>query len=204
MFDVVIVGGTVVEGSGALARRADVGVVHGRIAALGDLAGRDAQQTIDATHHVVCPGFIDIHQHSDFTPLVNRACESAVRQGITTVVIGNCGHGCAPLVDPDFIRMVVVGYQPEWGVPLDWRTYAGYLDRLREPGLAVNVMPLVAHGAVRLAVMGLEARAATPGELAQMKPLVVEAIEAGARHVQRLGVFAWPPRRPVRVDRVGA
>src|SRR5205814_7654645 len=92
-------------------RPADLGVKDGRIAALGRLQGRDAQVTIDATGKVVCPGFIDNHQHSDFTPLVNRACESAVRQGITTVVVGNCGHGCAPLLDPDYIRMVVVGYR---------------------------------------------------------------------------------------------
>ncbi|MEP7200328.1 MAG: D-aminoacylase [Chloroflexota bacterium] len=181
MFDVIIANGSMVDGSGAAARRADVGVVNGRIAALGDLRGREAARTIDATGKVVCPGFIDNHQHSDFTPLVNRACESAVRQGITTVVIGNCGHGCAPLFDPDYIRMVVVGYRPEWGVPLDWRTYDEYLDRLRTPGLAVNVMPLVAHGAIRLAVMGLAARAATSDELAQMQKLIAAAMEAGAR-----------------------
>jgi N-acyl-D-amino-acid deacylase len=181
MFDCIITNGNFIDGTGAPARRADVGVVAGRIATIGDLRERDAQQTIDATGKVVCPGFIDIHQHSDFTPLVNRPCESAVRQGITSVVIGNCGHGCAPLYDPDYIRMVVIGYQPEWGVPLDWRTYDEYLDRLRTPGLSVNVMPLVAHGAVRLAVMGLDAREATPDELAQMKQLVAAAMEAGAR-----------------------
>jgi N-acyl-D-amino-acid deacylase len=181
MFEMLIIGGTMVDGTGAPARRADVGVTNGQIVALGDLHGREAQQTIDAAGKVVCPGFIDIHQHSDFTPLVNRACESAVRQGITTVVIGNCGHGCAPLVDPDYVRMVVVGYRPEWGVPIDWRGFGEYLDRLRDPGLSVNVMPLVAHGPVRLAVMGLEARAATAGELAQMKYLVAEAMEQGAR-----------------------
>ena len=181
MFDVLIVNGSMVDGSGGPARRADIGVKDGRIVALGDLQGREAQQTIDAAGKVVCPGFIDNHQHSDFTPLVNRACESAIRQGITTVVVGNCGHGCAPLVDPDYIRMVVVGYRPEWGVPLNWRTFGEYLERLRDPGLSVNVMPLVAHGPIRLAVMGLEARAATPSELAQMKALVAEAMEAGAR-----------------------
>lgn len=101
MFDYTISGGQFVDGTGTPARRADVGVVAGRIVAIGDLRERDARQTIDATSKVVCPDFIDIHQHSDFTPLVNRPCESAVRQGITSVVIGNCGHGCAPLYDPD-------------------------------------------------------------------------------------------------------
>jgi N-acyl-D-amino-acid deacylase len=181
MFDVLIHGGTLVDGSGAPARRADVGVAAGRIAAIGALAGRSAATTIDAAGKVVCPGFIDDHQHSDFTPLVARTCESAIRQGITTVVIGNCGHGCAPLVDPDAVRMVVIGYRPDWGVAVDWRAYGDYLERLRHPGLSVNVMPLVAHGPVRLAVMGLQARAATPAELERMKRLVAEAMEAGAR-----------------------
>ncbi len=179
-YDILIQHGTVVDGTGGPRVRADVGVVGGRIVALGDLQGRDAHQTIDAAGLVVCPGFIDIHQHSDFTPLVNRACESAVRQGITTAVIGNCGHGCAPLTDPDLVRMVVVGYQPEWGVPLDWSSYGEYLERLATPGVAVNLAPLVAHGAVRLAVMGLDARPAAPDELNRMRGLVQEAMEAGA------------------------
>jgi N-acyl-D-aspartate/D-glutamate deacylase len=181
MFDTLIANATLVDGTGAPARRADLGVANCKIAAIGDLAGREAARTIDAAGKIAAPGFIDNHQHSDFTPLVNRQCESAIRQGITTVVIGNCGHGCAPLVDPDYIRMVVVGYRPEWGVPIDWKTFGDYLDRLRSPGLSVNVMPLVAHGPIRLAVMGLDARAATPDELRQMKKYVAEAMEAGAR-----------------------
>lgn len=180
-YDILIQNGLVVDGSGGPGYRADVAIVGDRIVAIGALGGRDAVHTVDAAGKVVCPGFIDIHQHSDFTPLVNRQCESAVRQGITTAVIGNCGHGCAPLVDPDLIRMVVIGYRPEFGVPLDWRTFDEYLARLATPGLAVNLMPLVAHGAVRLAVMGLDARPATPDELAQMRRLVQEAMEAGAR-----------------------
>jgi len=181
MFDIVITGGALADGSGVPLRRADVGIVGERIAAIGDLSAREARVTIDATVKIVCPGFIDNHQHSDFTPLVNRPCESSVRQGITTVVVGNCGHGCAPLHDTDLIRMVAVGYRPDWGVPLDWRTFGEYLDRLRTPGLSLNVMALVPHGALRLAVMGMAARAATPDELSEMKWLVAEAMEAGAR-----------------------
>src|SRR5512147_2849524 len=98
MFDTLIANATLVDGTGAPARRADLGVANGKIAAIGDLAGREAARTLDAAGKVIAPGFIDNHQHSDFTPLVNRECESAIRQGITTVVIGNCGHGCAPLV----------------------------------------------------------------------------------------------------------
>lgn len=179
-YDILIHNGTVIDGTGAPGRRVDVGVVGERIVAVGDLAGRSANQTIDASDRVVCPGFIDIHQHSDFTPLVNRACESAVHQGITTAVIGNCGHGCAPMTDPDLVRMVVIGYQPEFGVPLDWTSFGEYMQRLATPGVSVNLAPLVAHGAVRLAVMGLEGRAASPAELARMKDYVLEAMEAGA------------------------
>ncbi len=180
-FDVLIQNGTVVDGTGAARYGADLGIVAGRIAAIGALHDRDAHLTIDAAGKIVTPGFIDIHQHSDFTPLVNRPCESAVRQGITTAVIGNCGHGCAPLYDPDLIRMVVVGYQPTWGVPLDWHSYGEYLERLMTPGVAVNFVPLVAHGPIRLAVMGLAARPATRDEIGAMQKLVAEAMEAGAR-----------------------
>ncbi len=180
MFDILIHSGTVIDGTGAPSFKADIGIMGGRIVAVGHLIDREAAQTLDATGKVVCPGFIDIHQHSDFTPLVNRQCESAVRQGITTVVIGNCGHGCAPLNDPDLVRMVVIGYQPSWGVPLDWRSFGEYLERFTTPGVSVNVAALVAHGAVRAAVMGLETRAPTVSELERMKALVAEAMQAGA------------------------
>src|SRR5688572_3468867 len=104
MLDVVIRGGTVVDGTGTPPETVDLGVQDGRIVAIGRLGEADTARVIDATGRVVAPGFIDIHGHSDLTILGDpRAC-SAVTQGVTTEVIGNCGHGCAPARDPAHVR----------------------------------------------------------------------------------------------------
>ena len=180
MLDILIREASIVDGTGHPAYRADIGVEADRIAVIGNLQEATSAITIEARGKVVAPGFIDVHQHSDFTPLVNRQCESAVRQGITTVVIGNCGHGCAPVVDSKLLPLTLLGYRPEWGVPIDWQSYGEYLDRLRSPGVAVNFYPLLAHGVVRMAVMGFERRSATPDELQSMGRLVARAMEEGA------------------------
>ncbi|MCH8103237.1 MAG: amidohydrolase family protein, partial [Chloroflexi bacterium] len=88
----------VADGSGAGLRRADVGISNGRITSIGDLSAADSAR-LDATGMVVSPGFIDIHSHSDFTLLVDPRAQSQISQGVTTEVIGNCGHGCAPITD---------------------------------------------------------------------------------------------------------
>ncbi len=180
MLELVIRGGSVVDGTGAPAFAADVGIDDGRIAAVGDLRGTEAAREIDAAGRVVGPGFVDIHQHGDFSLLACRTAESAVGQGVTTVVTGNCGHGCAPLRDPAQGLVNVIGHRSEWGVPVDWRSFGEYLERLRTPGIGVNVAPLVAHGAIRVAVMGFAARRPTPAEQAAMRDHVARAMEEGA------------------------
>jgi N-acyl-D-amino-acid deacylase len=126
----------------------------------------------------VAPGFVDIHSHADFTVLAFPSAESAIMQGVTTVVTGNCGGGVAPASPRRDVRRVAFGYQPGWGLEIDWSTFPEYLARLR--GLAVNVAPLVPHGAVRNAVLGLASRPPTPRELERMRRMVVEALDAGA------------------------
>ena len=98
MEDLLIRGGQVIDGTGTPARRADVAIKNGRITAVGDCKGRQAQREIDASGQIVAPGFIDIHTHSDFTLPLNPLAESKIRQGVTTEVVGNCGYSTAPVL----------------------------------------------------------------------------------------------------------
>lgn len=180
MFDLLIKDGLIVDGTGRSGYPGDVAVTAGRIAAMGELAGATAGTVIDADGLIVCPGLIDIHQHSDFTLLVDPQAESAVHQGVTTVVTGQCGHGCAPVRDPELVVLNIIGYNPAWGVAIDWQSFGEYVQRLRSRAVGVNVLPLLGHGAVRLAVMGFDKRAATETEIALMCDIVARAMEDGA------------------------
>jgi N-acyl-D-amino-acid deacylase len=179
--DLIIRNGQIVDGSGRPRFRGDVGVRDGKIVAVGNLAEVSAARTIDATGQVVAPGFVDVHSHSDFTLLVDPRAQSSIYQGVTTEVIGNCGHGCAPLAAPgEAARFVgnIYGYRPD--VPLDWRTLGEYLDRLAAARPAVNVVPLVPNGNLRLAVLGLADRPADLGEVRQMARLLEASLDDGA------------------------
>lgn len=177
MFDVLLVNGTVVDGTGSRRFRADVAVSGDRIAAVGHLQGASAARTIDATNLVVSPGFIDLHTHSDVTLLLNPRAESAVRQGVTTEIVGNCGHSVAPTLDGESAKSMMLGTRR---VEVDWHTFGEYLDRLGRNGLAMNVGALVGHGALRLATMGFASRKATEAEIEQMKALLSQALREGA------------------------
>ena len=180
MFDLLIRDGLIVDGTGKAGYRGDLAVSGDRIAAVGDVAGAKALTVIDGAGLVVCPGFIDVHQHSDFSLLVNPRAESAIHQGVTTIVTGQCGHGCAPVKDPNLIVLNIIGCDPAWGVDIDWQSFGEYLQRLRDRGLGVNVLPLLGHGAVRLAVMGFDERAATEAEISSMCDIVAQAMDEGA------------------------
>src|ERR1700730_12183101 len=112
MLDVALRGGTLVDGTGAPPRRADVAVQNGRIVAIGTLDPPDATAVIDIDGLVIAPGFIDIHSHSDATLVVDPRARSSIAQGVTTEVIGNCGHAPAPLADPNDVPDLVFGYNP--------------------------------------------------------------------------------------------
>jgi N-acyl-D-aspartate/D-glutamate deacylase len=183
-YDLLITGGTVVDGTGAAPFAADVAVKDGRIAAIipasqpGPPPAMPEALRLDAGGLLVAPGFIDIHSHSDYTLLADPRAVSSVAQGVTLEVVGNCGHGCAPIGDPQLAQANIYGYRAEPG--LTWRTMAGYLDLLTASRPAVNVLTLVPNGNLRLATLGLADRPATPDELRQMKRLLAESMEAGA------------------------
>jgi len=189
--DLLIRGGTVVDGSGAPGEPGDVAIADGRIVAVGDVSAR-AARTIDATGRVVAPGFVDIHTHYDAQILWDRMLTISPWHGVTTVVMGNCGFGVAP-TRPDHRGLVLRTLEKVEGMSLaclqagcgeDWpfETFPQYLDTVERRGMAINVGALVGHTPVRLFVMGTEAteRPATADETAQMKAIVRDAVAAGA------------------------
>ncbi|HET9755824.1 MAG TPA: D-aminoacylase [Candidatus Limnocylindrales bacterium] len=180
-FDLLIRGGTVVDGTGAPGRPADVGVLGDRILAVGDLTGVDgnsAMTVIDAIRRVVTPGFIDPHGHSDGSLFLDGALTSHLRQGFTTQLSGNCGESLAPITDAGR-EVVELSLRPNELVAR-WRTFSEYLDAVGEERLGPNVAFLVGHGTVRAAVMGAEGRQATDLERHAMVREVDAAMDSGA------------------------
>jgi N-acyl-D-amino-acid deacylase len=175
-------GGTIVDGTGAPARRADVLIRDGRIAVVGqDLRVGGGSVVIDAGGLHVAPGFIDTHSHSDLRVLVEPDLPMKVQQGITLDVLGQDGISVAPVRDEDVahVRKQLAGLLGDPDVPRDWRSVADFLALLNR-GTALNLAYLVPHGAVRASAMGLGARKPDGGELARMVELVGVAMEQGA------------------------
>jgi N-acyl-D-aspartate/D-glutamate deacylase len=190
-FDLVVRGGTIVDGTGRAGVRGDVGIRGGKIAAIGELKGHGAQ-TVDAGGLVVAPGFVDVHTHYDAQVMWDRMLTISPWHGVTTVVMGNCGFGVAP-TRPDHRGLIMRTLEKVEGMSLDaleaglgqtwpFETFPQYLDAVERRGTALNVAVLLGHTPLRLYVMGEEAteRPATPDEIARMRAIVREAIDAGA------------------------
>lgn len=166
-----------IDGTGAAGRRADVGIRDGRIVAISpDLS--TAGTVIDAEGMAVTPGFIDIHSHSDEAMFVNSALESALHQGVTTVVCGNCGGASAPVVGQAASELE--RELARYDVERKWSSFGEYTAEVERSGAAINVCSFVGHGTLRMCVMGAEDRPATAGELAAMKALLAAALSEGA------------------------
>ena len=176
--DLLISGGSVVDGTGEPLFAADVAVQDGRIAEIGAIDPPKGIPVLDATGLIVAPGFIDIHSHSDFTLVVDPRAMSQITQGVTLEVVGNCGHGCAPIVDPALARSIIYGSSIAYEI--DWRTMAEYLARLEAGHPSVNVLTLVPNGLLRLAVVDDVERPSSPDEIRQMKKLLSQSLEEGA------------------------
>jgi N-acyl-D-amino-acid deacylase len=174
-YDIVITGGSVIDGTGTPAVMTDVGVREGRIARIGPLADARATLRIDAKGLVVAPGFIDMHNHSDYTILVEPKAESAIRQGLTTLVLGE-SRSAGPLKpgENDDPRSRLDGAAP------DWTTLGGYFRKLEAQRMAPNIASYVGEEQVWTYVKGYGQSPATPAEIEEMKKLVAQAMEEGA------------------------
>lgn len=180
MNDLRLTGALVVDGTGAPARVADVAIADGRIVALGPDATAPATRARALDGLVLAPGFVDIHTHVDFTlPRYPRAA-SMVRQGVTTLVGGNCGFSPFPVAGGREADLRDLGAFIDAGLAWDWDDADGYLARVGALPLACNLAQLVGHGSVRVAVMGFEPRAPTESELDRMCGYVDDALRAGA------------------------
>ena len=189
-FDVLILNGHIVDGTGSPWYAADLGIRDGRVAAIGHLAGTRAKQTIDAAGKVVAPGFIDMLGQSELTVLVEPTLPSKIFQGITTEITGE-GGSVAPLNDA-IIKADKVGYDHLKITP-DWRTYAEYFARVEQQGLGINMAHFVGATQVRRMVLGDADTQPTPTELDRMKTLVREAMEQGAVGVSTSLQYAPAP-----------
>ena len=174
-YDLIIAGGSVLDGDGAPARTLDVGVRDGKIAAIGSLGAAEARQRIDASGLVVAPGFIDMHNHSDYTILAEPKSESMIRQGVTTMVLGE-SRSAGPVKtgandDPR---------SRSDGANVDWTTLGGYFQRLERQHMATNIASYVGEEQVWTYVKGYGQSAATSAEIDEMKKLVAQAMEEGA------------------------
>lgn len=180
MIDILIRGGTVLDGTGAPGVRADVGITGDRIAAIGDLSGAEAGQILDAPGLVVAPGFIDMHSHGDYHLPFLPTADSKVHQGITTEVVCNCGSSMAPLSEEMRAEMNRSYRKEGSDNTVDWLTFGEFIDYLKRSGTSVNVAALVGHGTIREKVMGMSDAEPTAEQLSAMQAEVRAAMEAGA------------------------
>ncbi len=162
-FDILFTNARIVDGSGEPSRTGSVGVRDGRIAAVGAVSG-PASRTIDVRGHVLAPGFIDPHSHSDYALLTDGNAESKIRQGVTTEVIGESGSVAPQTATAE----------------RNWTDFAGYFAAVERSKISVNLLSYVGLGQVREVVMGNDERAPTPAELAKMTSLVADAMKQGA------------------------
>lgn len=207
MYDIIIKNGYITDGSGKDIYQADLGIQGDKIVKIGSLKDEASKKVIDAEGKYVTPGFIDPHTHADITVLYAPEMEAQIRQGVTSVVTGNCGHGMAPIGDEvfrgpfmnmEFIDEVTPSYfelfpmylpqkasegalKKVYGVDLDWTDFQSFNQKCSEIGPGCNLVPLAGYNAIRNAVMGMDClREATSEELQKLEELTEECMKQGA------------------------
>ncbi|MGE0315181.1 MAG: amidohydrolase family protein [Lautropia sp.] len=193
-YDTLLLNGSLHDGSGSPAEAMDIALRDGRIAAMtarGGLAAASAPDVVDLAGLAVCPGFVDLHTHSDFTLVVDGRAQSQVHQGVTTEVIGQCGISCAPLARSGERTDIMAGHPADATRGRQWTSFGDYLDVLADSPLGVNVAAFVGHGTVHRAVLGDALHAGEVEDVARMKRLVEEALDDGAAGLSS-GLEYWP------------
>lgn len=207
MYDVLIVNGTIVDGTGNEAYQADLAVMGDKIVKIGDLKGAEAHRVVDAKGKYITPGFIDPHTHTDLSVLFNPSTENYLQQGVTTTIGGNCGHNYAPVGDdlyraaiidtkvayaaePSYFQMTklllpkqegVKALQEQYGITMDWHSLKEYLDKCDQQPLDGNIAVLAGYSAIRGTIMGQDCcREASEEELVKMEELTRKCMEEGA------------------------
>jgi N-acyl-D-amino-acid deacylase len=181
MADLVIAGALIVDGSGSSPRPGTLVVAGDRIEDVLSPEEREppTAHRIDGSGRIVAPGFIDVHSHSDLTPLVEPTMDSMLRQGVTTLVVGNCGGSAYPVAGA--AEMAALAGADPAELSLDWRTFGEYLERVDAGRPALNLAALLGHGTLRATAMGSEQRRApSEGELWAMRQLLADALDEGA------------------------
>ena len=198
MFDVIIKNARVVDGTGTPWFRADVALADGKILAVGQLAAQKAQRIIDAQDRVLCPGFIEIHGHSDATLLINPRAESSIHQGVTTECTGNCGYSLFPVTDQnrEMVGNQFTAFVSDFDI--SWSSLGELQAIYANQGIAVNIVPLVGHNTVRAAVKGPSMAAPSAGELKEMSRYIAEAMCQGARGLST--GLEYPPGSAARTE----
>ncbi len=191
-FDTLIKGGMVIDGSRSPRYRGDIAIKDGVIAEIGHIEAHRATKVLDADGMIVAPGFVDLHTHYDAQVFWDPYCSISSWHGITTVVIGNCGFGFAPVApearERSMLSMTRVEAIPlasmQAGMPWDWETFPEYMDSVERTPKAMNIVPYVPISPILISVLGLEdakaGRLPTDAEHAEMCRLLNESMDAGA------------------------
>jgi len=178
--DILIRGAQVFDGGGSPPSEADIAVQGERIVAVGqDVGPPTARRVIDARGLAACPGFVDAHGHSDYHLLLTPTADSAVLQGVTSEIGGNCGYAAAPIWGPWWDDRAK-SYRDIYDLEHDWRDVSGYFRRLRGQGISINFGLLVGHNTLRGSVMGGENRPASPDEMQAMVSALERSMDEGA------------------------
>lgn len=179
MFDLIISGAEIIDGTGSAPFSAEIGLQGDRIAAVGKIPAAQGRRVIRAQGLVACPGFVDVHSHSDYFLLLNPRAESAVRQGVTTEIGGNCGYSAAPIWG-EWREERAQTYRQLYGLDHPWRGVQEYFDRITAEGISMNFGLLLGHNTIRGSVLGGAARPPEPGEMADMIAAVRQGMQEGA------------------------